>query len=125
MKDIKGPFARLKEIVQLAEALHIAAVGSGWSLDIKVSPTLDEPKQSLFAAPPKPPKKAKEQEPLEGGVLKLVRRLSDPEGVVGKEKVYGLLVESGLSRQQIGQRLRWLVNKRKIKIINDRIMLMR
>lgn len=124
MKDIKGPFARLKEIVQLAEALHTAAVGSGWSLDIKVSPTLDGPKQSLFA-PPKPPKKAKEQEPLEAGVLKLVRGLSDPEGVVGKEKVYVAAVESGLSRQQIGQRLRSLVNKRKIKIINDRIMLMR
>ena len=124
MKDIKGPFARLKEIVQLAEALHTAAVGSGWSLDIKVSPTLDGPKQSLFA-PPKPPKKAKEGEPLEAGVLKIVRGLSDPEGVVGKEKIYLAAVESGLSRQQIGQRLRTLVNKRKIKIINDRIMLMR
>ena len=121
----KDPFARLKElkvIVELVEALHTAAAGSGWTLDIRVAPTLtlEGPKQSLFAAPPK---EVKNGEPLEAGVLKLVQAHADAEGIAGKEGVYQAGVLSGLSRQQIGQRLRSLVKKRKIKVINDRILM--
>ena len=123
----KDPFTNLKElkvIVGLVEALHTAAAGSGWTLDIRVAPTLTlEPKQSLFAKSHKA--KLENGEPLEAGVFQMIVAVVDAQGIVEKEKVYQAGITAGLSRQKIGQRIRVLCTKKKIKLNQNRIMLMR
>lgn len=138
---------KLKSITSAMEELVQSCADLGWNVDIRVlelgcrvvptgtwdlkgttflrdgtmlvapTETMLVPKQSVA------PTKVKEM--VGASVLRLIQAKADPAGTCDKEQVYKDGIRSGLSRQQVGQRLRSLRNGGHIKVSMTRIFLVR
>lgn len=111
----------------MMDELAQACAELGWTVDIRVTPaaaTMLLPKQSV--APTKELfETSKVKESVGAGVLRLIQARADAAGSCDKQLIYKDGVRSGLSRQQIGQRLRSLRTGGQIKVSLTRIFLVR
>ena len=118
---------RLKQLTGMMDELVHECAELGWTVDFWVTPaaaTMLLPKQSV--APTKELfETSKVKESVGASVLRLIQARADPAGTCDKELVYKDGVKAGLSRQQIGQRLRSLRNGGHIKVSMTRIFLVR
>lgn len=130
--------AKLKSITSAMDELVHECAELGWAVDIRVTPaaaTMLLPKIAPAAATMLLPKqsvatrelfeKSKVKESVGASVLRLIQAKVDAGGTCDKEQVYKDGIRSGMSRQQIGQRLRSLRESGHIKVSEKKIFLVR
>ena len=118
---------RLKQLTGMMDELVHECAELGWTVDFWVTPaaaTMLLPKQSV--APTKELfETSKVKESVGASVLRLIQAKVDAGGACDKEQVYKDGIRSGMSRQQIGQRLRSLREDGHIKVSEKKIFLVR
>ena len=140
---------RLKQLTGMMDELVQSFAELGWTVDIRVvelrghvvstgiwdetgTTFLRDPTGTMLVAPTETmlvPKQSvaptKVKEMVGASVLRLIQAKADAAGTCDKEQVYKDGVKAGLSRQQIGQRLRSLRTGGQIKVSLTRIFLVR